>query len=63
MAPPFPLHYFLVPSLISTFPCSISSALTAANDPNADILALVDQALAHLEAGLPLDWPPHEQPK
>ena len=41
----------------------IATFLTAANDPNADVLALADQALAHLEAGLPLDWPPHEQPK
>jgi AcrR family transcriptional regulator len=40
----------------------MATFLTAANDPNADILGLTDQALAHLEAGLPLDWPPHEQP-
>lgn len=31
--------------------------LSAANDPDADVLGLADQALAHLEAGLPLDWP------
>jgi AcrR family transcriptional regulator len=34
--------------------------LAAANDPDADVLGLADQALAHLEAGLPLDWPPCE---
>jgi AcrR family transcriptional regulator len=34
--------------------------LSAANDPDADVLALADQALAHLEAGLSLDWPPRE---
>jgi len=41
----------------------VATFLTAANDPDADVLALADQALAHLEAGLPLDWPPYEQPK
>ncbi|GHP00470.1 TetR family transcriptional regulator [Reticulibacter mediterranei] len=40
----------------------MATFLTAANDPDADVLGLADQALAHLEAGLPLDWPPHEQP-
>ena len=29
---------------------------TVANDPKADILKVADRALAHLEAGLPLDW-------
>lgn len=38
----------------------IATFLTAANDPEADLLGLEDQALAHLEAGLPLDWPPRE---
>lgn len=34
--------------------------LSAANDSSADVLGLADQALAHLEAGLPLDWPARE---
>jgi AcrR family transcriptional regulator len=38
----------------------IATFLIAANDPEADLLGLEDQALAHLEAGLPLDWPPRE---
>jgi AcrR family transcriptional regulator len=38
----------------------IATFLTAAKDPEADLLGLEDQALAHLEAGLPLDWPPRE---
>jgi AcrR family transcriptional regulator len=38
----------------------MAAFLTAANDPDADLLGLTDQALAHLEAGLPLDWPPRE---
>jgi len=36
----------------------MATFLAAANDPDADVLGLADQALAHLEAGLPLDWPP-----
>jgi hypothetical protein len=32
--------------------------LVAADQPEADMVTLADQALAHLEAGLPLDWPP-----
>ena len=38
----------------------MAAFLTAANDPDADLLGLADQALTHLEAGLPLDWPPRE---
>jgi AcrR family transcriptional regulator len=38
----------------------IATFLTAAKDPDADILGLGDQALAHLEAGLPLDWSTRE---
>ena len=38
----------------------MATFLSAANDPDADVLGLTDQALAHLEAGLPLDWPPRE---
>jgi AcrR family transcriptional regulator len=34
----------------------MATFLAAANDSNADLLSLADQALAHLEAGLPLDW-------
>jgi hypothetical protein len=28
------------------------------DDPKADVLAVTDDALAHLEARLPLDWNP-----
>ena len=34
----------------------MSALLTAADDPKADLFAVADQAMAHLEAGLPLDW-------
>jgi cytochrome P450 len=33
----------------------MATFLSAANDPDADILGLADQALAHLEAALPLE--------
>jgi AcrR family transcriptional regulator len=35
----------------------MSAMLVAADQPEADMVTLADQALAHLEAGLPLDWP------
>jgi hypothetical protein len=38
----------------------MATFLSAANDPDADLLGLEDQAMAHLEAGLPLDWPPRD---
>ena len=38
----------------------MATFLTAANDPDADLLGLADQAMTHLEAGLPLDWPPRD---
>ncbi len=38
----------------------MATFLTAANDPDSDLLGLADQAMTHLEAGLPLDWPPRE---
>ncbi|HLZ95837.1 MAG TPA: TetR family transcriptional regulator [Candidatus Dormibacteraeota bacterium] len=34
----------------------MSALFTAAQDPNADLLDAADQAMAHLEAGLPLPW-------
>jgi AcrR family transcriptional regulator len=34
----------------------IATFMAAANDPNVDLLKLADEAMAHLEAGLPLDW-------
>lgn len=34
----------------------MSTFLSAANDPTADLIKLADRAMAHLEAGLPLDW-------
>lgn len=38
----------------------MAAFLAAANDPDADLLGLEDQAMAHLAAGLPLDWPPRD---
>ncbi len=38
----------------------MATFLTAANDSDADVPGLADQALAHLEAGLPLNWPPRD---
>jgi hypothetical protein len=32
----------------------MSAVLTAAEDPQTDLVRLIDQAMAHLEAGLPL---------
>jgi hypothetical protein len=32
----------------------MSAVLTAADDPQTDLVRLIDQAMAHLEAGLPL---------
>ncbi len=34
----------------------MSALLHTADDPKADLIETVDQAIAHLEAGLPLDW-------
>jgi AcrR family transcriptional regulator len=34
----------------------LASMLMVTEDPKADMLELTDRALAHLEAGLPLDW-------
>jgi AcrR family transcriptional regulator len=34
----------------------ISALLAAADDPKADLYLLADRAMAHLEAGLPLEW-------
>ena len=36
----------------------MSAMLVAADQPEADMFTLADQALAHLDAGLPLDWRP-----
>jgi len=36
----------------------MSAMLAIQGNPKADMLKVVDAALAHLEAGLPLDWPP-----
>ena len=38
----------------------MATFLAAVKDPDVDVLGLADQALAHLEAGLPLDWPPRD---
>ena len=38
----------------------MTTFLTTAKDPDTDVLGLADQALAHLEAGLPLDWSARE---
>jgi prolipoprotein diacylglyceryltransferase len=34
----------------------LASMLMITEDPKADMVKLADAALAHLEAGLPLDW-------
>ena len=36
----------------------MSMTVVLAQDPKADLVELADRALAHLEAGLPLDWKP-----
>ncbi len=36
----------------------IATFMAAASDPDVDLLKLADEAMAHLEAGLPLDWTP-----
>jgi AcrR family transcriptional regulator len=36
----------------------MAAMLVAADKPAEDLVTLADQALAHLDAGLPLDWPP-----
>ncbi len=36
----------------------IAAFLGTARDPKVDLIEEADRALAHLEAGLPLDWPP-----
>jgi len=36
----------------------MAAMLAAADHPDADLVTLVDDALAHLDAGLPLSWPP-----
>jgi AcrR family transcriptional regulator len=38
----------------------IATFFSAAKNPDVDLLGLADQALAHLEVGLPLDWPLRE---
>ncbi len=39
----------------------LSATLAIVDNPKADMLKLTDDALAHLEAGLPLDWPPKKR--
>ena len=36
----------------------LSGMLAIVDNPKADMFRIVDDALAHLEAGLPLDWTP-----
>jgi hypothetical protein len=36
----------------------LSAMLALVDNPEADMIAITDDALAHLEAGLPLDWKP-----
>ena len=36
----------------------MSAMVAIAENPKADMVQLVDRVMAHLEAGLPLDWPP-----
>ena len=42
------------------FGVMVVTFFSAAKDPDIDLLSLADQALAHLEAGLPIDWPQPE---
>ena len=39
----------------------LASMLTIIDNPKADAIKVVDDALAHLEAGLPLDWKPDKR--
>ena len=39
----------------------IASYFSAAEDPEADLFAVIDKSMRHLEAGLPLAWPPAER--
>lgn len=36
----------------------MGAMITISENPKTDLLHVIDDALAHLEAGLPLDWPP-----
>jgi AcrR family transcriptional regulator len=36
----------------------MAALLTAAEDPEADLIEIANSAMAHLEAGLPLEWKP-----
>ena len=40
----------------------LSSMLAIIDNPKEDMIKVVDDALAHLEAGLPLDWQPEKRP-
>jgi len=39
----------------------LSAMLALVDNPDADMVAITDDALAHLEAGLPLDWKPRQR--
>jgi len=39
----------------------LAAMLEIIDNPKADLLKVTDDALAHLEAGLPLDWPPSKR--
>jgi transcriptional regulator MftR-like protein len=36
----------------------LSAMVAIVDNPKADMFQMVDDSLAHLEAGLPLDWTP-----
>ncbi len=39
----------------------LAAMLEIIDNPKADMLKVTDEALSHLEAGLPLDWPPEKR--
>jgi len=39
----------------------ISSYFNAAESPGVDLFEVIEQSMRHLEAGLPLDWPPEKR--
>jgi MftR C-terminal domain len=40
----------------------LAAMLVIIDNPKADMIKVVDDALAHLEAGLPLDWKQARKP-
>jgi AcrR family transcriptional regulator len=50
---------FVVHNIAGALLGALLSAMTAAiENPDTDLIELANRSMAHLEAGLPLDWPP-----